>query len=151
MHIAIAMLLLSLAPAAWGCSCLPQTLDDGFATATAVFAATVVSNDIPREIKRGQIESKGRAKLQVDRVWKSDGGKIDVVMSSPCGYYLEPGKTYVVFAGRYSSASFWSFLPLVYGDLYVDSCSLTTGTHFWDDCDLYPGPCRSTGDASRSW
>jgi hypothetical protein len=122
--------LLFCAPA-WSCTCGSYSVEDNFAQSSAVFLATVTSNE---DIGRPATFVKWRAQLAVAKVWKSDGQDLTVLTSdaegASCGIYLVPGAEYIVFASRHPN-----------GPLWTTSCSRTIATTF-PDCSTYQRSCE---------
>ena len=125
-------LVLTLATApAWSCNCGPRPIDEEFAESTAVFMATVLSNDFG---KHRSTLPKWRASLEVEKTWKTDGKDLRVLIAeaegATCGIHLVPGVQYIIFALRGTD-----------GPLTTTSCSRTIPTSYPYGCSTYKRAC----------
>ena len=124
-------LLLVGAPA-WACWCAHISVEEEFAGSKAVFLATVVSED---PIGGVTSPEEWLARLQVQKVWKSDGRPIDIIVTpvhaGSCGTQLIPGEQYIVFAYRSDD-----------GTLRTMTCNRTIPVEFGPKCTVYRHQCE---------
>jgi hypothetical protein len=124
------------------CSCLQRppafgwvcgtTHDHEFEHAAAVFAASVVSNEVVVSPQGGQYR---RVQLRVIESFKNDGRQLHEVMLSPssnCSTVLKPNVTYIILGFRYSTGE-------LAADMYSSARPL-----YWD------GECPSDTRERRS-
>jgi hypothetical protein len=129
MRTAVLLVLLLMAPSAWGCSCGGANLEEEFAASSAVFLGKILSE------KKSNASGAERwnYQVQIQTVWKSDGKPLDVVVSpvqsGSCGTRLKPGHQYVIFASRYGAG------------LETISCNSTISLVFTLNCIEYRHQC----------
>jgi len=131
------------------CSCIEQSVIEAVDRAEVVFVGRVISRNVTGDytgVGLSEIRDTSRsgllglrypaiAKIVIDKMYKGKVESDTIVVvssssSSECGYYLEVGKTYVVYAG--TSSRFKLIAPVGEGDARVFSTHICTRTTKWN-------------------